>query len=74
MSRKGVPWDNAPAESFFKTLKSELCGRRTFRSRAEARKAIFQYIEVFYNRVRLHSYLGYRSPEAYERISRQKVA
>ena len=40
----------------------------------EARKAIFQYIEVFYNRVRLHSYLGYRLPEAYERIPRQKVA
>ena len=74
MSRKGDPWDNAPAESFFKTLKSELCGHRAFRSREEARAAIFQYIEVFYNRVRLHSYLGYLAPEGYEQISAEKVA
>ncbi len=74
MSRKGDPWDNAPAESFFKTLKSELCGHRAFRTRKEARAAIFEYIEVFYNRVRLHSYLGYVAPEQYERISAEKVA
>jgi len=67
MSRKGDCWDNAPAESFFKTLKAELYGHRAFRSRQEARTAIFEYIEVFYNRVRLHSSLGYRSPAEYER-------
>ncbi len=67
MSRKGDCWDNAPAESFFKTLKVELYGHRAFRSRQEARTVIFEYIEVFYNRVRLHSSLGYRSPAEYER-------
>ena len=48
MSRKGDRWDNAPAESFFETLKSELNGYRAYRSRYEARRAIFEYIEVFY--------------------------
>jgi putative transposase len=67
MSRKGDCWDNAPAESFFNTLKAELCGHRAFGSRQEARTEIFEYIEVFYNRVRLHSSLGYRSPAEYER-------
>jgi transposase InsO family protein len=56
-----------PAESFFNTLKAELCGHRAFWSRQEARTEIFEYIEVFYNRVRLHSSLGYRSPAEYER-------
>jgi putative transposase len=69
MSRKGDCWDNAPAESFFKTLKGELYGHRAFGSRQEARTAIFEYIEVFYNRVRLHSSLGYRSPAEYEHQS-----
>jgi putative transposase len=69
MSRKGDCWDNAPAESFFKTLKAELYGHQAFRSRQKARTAIFEYIEVFYNRVRLHSSLGYRSPAEYERQS-----
>jgi transposase InsO family protein len=69
MSRKGDCWDNAPAESFFKTLKGELYGHRAFGSRREARTAIFEYIELFYNRVRLHSSLGYRSPAEYERQS-----
>lgn len=67
MSRVGDPWDNAPVESFFKTLKSELCGDRAFESRAEARTEIFEYLEVFYNRKRLHSTLGYQTPEEYER-------
>jgi hypothetical protein len=62
-------WYNAPAESFFKTLKAEMYGHRAFWSRHEARTAIFEYIEVFYNRVRLHSSLGYRSPAEYERQS-----
>jgi transposase InsO family protein len=74
MSRKGDCWDNAPAESFFKTLKGELYGHRAFRSRQEARTAIFEYIEVFYNRVRLHSSLGYMSPVDYERHIGREVA
>jgi putative transposase len=62
MSRKGNCYDNACMESFFSTLKRELIYGRRFRTRAEARQAIFEYIEVFYNRIRLHSALGYLSP------------
>ena len=62
MSRKGKCYDNACMESFFSTLKRELIYGRRFRTRAEARQAIFEYIEVFYNRIRLHSALGYLSP------------
>lgn len=68
MSRKGNCWDNAVAESFFATLKNELCHDRRFATRAEARQAIFEYIEVFYNRERLHSSLDYRSPSQYEAL------
>lgn len=68
MSRQGNCWDNAPVESFFHTLKGECLQGRTFRTRAEARQAIFPYMEVWYNRQRLHSTLGYRSPEQYERL------
>jgi putative transposase len=74
MSRKGDCWDNAPAESFFKTLKGELYGHRAFGSHQEARTAIFEYIELFYNRLRLHSSLGYRSPAEYERQSAPDAA
>lgn len=66
MSRKGNCWDNAMKESFFATLKTE-CASRPFATRAQARTAIFEYIEVFYNRQRLHSALGYLSPEQFER-------
>jgi transposase InsO family protein len=66
MSRKGNCWDNAAMESFFATLKAEL-PLSVFESHAAARSAVFDYIERFYNRVRLHSTLGYRSPVAYER-------
>ncbi len=66
MSRRGNCWDNAPVESFFSTLKCELVHHRRYRSRAEARLDIFEYIEVWYNRKRLHSSLGYRSPAEYE--------
>ena len=66
MSRKGDCWDNAVAESFFSTLKTERVHHRLYRSRAEARRDIFGYIEVFYNRVRLHSTLGYLSPAQFE--------
>ena len=61
MSRKGNCWDNAVAESFFATLKTELVYTRRFATRAEAREAIFEFIEVFYNRRRRHSTLGYLS-------------
>lgn len=66
MSRKGNCWDNAPIESFFGTLKTE-CADRVFASRAEARSAIFTYIETWYNRQRLHSTNDYLSPLATER-------
>ncbi len=59
-------WDNAVAESFFATLKTELIYRQSLPTRAAARQAVFEYIEVFYNRQRLHSALGYRSPAEYE--------
>ncbi len=67
MSRKGDPYDNAVAESFFRTLKVELVYRRRFRTRAEARSAIVSYIELFYNSRRLHSSLGYMSPNDFEK-------
>ena len=67
MSRKGNPYDNAVAESFFKTLKMELVYRRRFRTRAEAKAAIVEYIELFYNSRRRHSSLGYLSPNDYEK-------
>jgi putative transposase len=67
MSRSGNCYDNAVAESFFKTIKTELVKKQRFRTIEEARGAIFEYIEIFYNRKRLHSTLGYLSPEEYER-------
>lgn len=66
MSRKGDCWDNAVAESFFATLKKELVHRRRWRTRMELRNALFEYIEVFYNRRRLHSFLDYRTPAEVE--------
>ena len=68
MSRKGNCWDNAPAESFFSTLKVELVGDRVFPSRAAARTEVFEYIEAFYNRTRRHSSLGGVSPAQFERM------
>lgn len=67
MSRKGNCWDNAVAESFFKSLKYEWLEGRRFKTRQEAGDAIFAYIEIWYNRFRLHSALDYTTPEAYER-------
>ena len=67
MSRKGDCWDNAPMESFFATLKAELVNREQFKTRQEAKAKIFEYIEVFYNRQRRHSTLGYKSPVDFER-------
>jgi transposase InsO family protein len=66
MSRKGHCTDNAHMESFWATLKTELLAGRTFATRKEAQLAIFEYIEVFYNRRRLHSALGYQSPVDFE--------
>lgn len=62
MSRVGNCWDNAVAESFFATLKTELTDGKQWSGRAELRAAVFDYVEVFYNRQRLHSTLGYRTP------------
>jgi putative transposase len=67
MSRRANCWDNAPMESFFATLKKELTHGESYATRAEARASLFEYIEVFYNRVRRHSSLGYKSPVEYER-------
>jgi transposase InsO family protein len=66
MSRKGNCWDNAVAESFFSTLKTELVYRRRWSGRPELRSALFEYIEVFYNRRRLHSSIGYKTPAEVE--------
>ena len=62
MGRTGVCWDNAMAESFFGALKNELIYRTVYPTREKARRAIAEYIEVFYNRQRLHSGLGYKTP------------
>jgi transposase InsO family protein len=66
MSRRGDCWDNAPMESFFASLKKELVHDADFATRAQARAALFEYIEVFYNGQRRHSSLGYVSPAEYE--------
>jgi transposase InsO family protein len=66
MSRKGNCWDNACVESFFGTLKRELVYQRQYATRSDATQDIFEYIEVFYNRNRRHSMLGYQSPAEYE--------
>ncbi len=67
MSRRACCYDNAAMESFWHTLKVELIHRRRFQTRAEAKQAIFEYIEVFYNRLRRHSSIGYVSPVEFER-------
>ena len=74
MSRKGNCWDNAVAESFFATIKNELVYHQTWRTRLELRTAVFEYIEVFYNRRRLHSSLGYRTPADAERAYLREAA
>ena len=74
MSRKGNCWDNACAESFFSTLKNEEVFYKIYRTRKEARSSIFEFIEIFYNRFRKHSFLDYMSPENYERKWFKKIA
>jgi transposase InsO family protein len=66
MSGKGNCWDNACMESFWATLKTELVHHERYETGEQARQSIFEYIEIFYNRKRLHSSLGYQSPEAFE--------
>ena len=66
MSHRGNCYDNAMMESFWATLKTELVHQQRYRTRAQARQSIFEYIEVYYNRKRLHSSLGYVSPESFE--------
>jgi putative transposase len=67
MSRRANCWDNSPMESFFASLKKELVHDENYATRAEARASLFEYIEMFYNRIRRHSSLGYKSPVEYER-------
>ena len=73
MSRKGNCWDNAAMESFFGSLKEECVGSTMYQSHEEARRALFTYLEIFYNRIRLHSTLGYVSPLIYEQMREQNV-
>ena len=70
MSGTGNAYDNAPMESFFASLKGEKLDHEHYRTRAEARRAVFTYIEAFYNPVRMHSSIGYRSPTRYEAMLR----
>jgi len=76
MSRQGSCWDNAVVESFFSSLKMEVAHTRIFRTREEARRVLFDYIEVFCNRKRRHSSFGYVRPVEYERTAevRRQVA
>jgi putative transposase len=75
MSRKGNCWDNAVAESFFKTLKAECVYQHKFNDKEQAARIVFEYIETWYNRKRLHSALGYLSPEEFGRsLNKQNIA
>ena len=74
MSDRGHCYDNAVAESFFHTLKTEEVHLKQYRTREEAKQAIFEYVEVFYNRQRLHSTLGYKSPKEFEEIWEREKA
>lgn len=69
MSRKGECHDNAVIESFFHTLKDELVREKQYRTKNEARQSLFKYIELYYNRQRLHSRLGYKAPLEFERMA-----
>ena len=69
MSRRGDFWDNAPMESFFASLKKELVHHEKYKTRTEARRSLFEYIEAFYNTVRKHSALGYQSPALFQQTT-----
>ncbi len=70
MSRRGNCWDNAVAESFFYTLKTELTHHHKFKNQQEAKNVIFEYIEVFYNRIRTHSANHYLAPVEFEKMQK----
>ncbi len=74
MSRKGNCWDNAVAENFFKILKSEMVSHTDFQSILQSKMELFEFIEIWYNRKRKHSYLGYKTPEEYGTINYSKCA
>ena len=74
MSRRGDCWDNAVVESFFATLKKEAVYCTRFSTRNDARKAVFEFIAVFYNKYRTHSTLGYLSPLEYENSQPMQIA
>jgi putative transposase len=74
MNRKANCWDNAVAESFFATLKVELVYQTRWHTRAQARSEVFEYIEIFYNRRRRHSTLGYLCPDDFERQQQRAMA
>jgi putative transposase len=73
MSRKGNCWDNAAMESFFGSLKEECVGNTIYPSHEQARRALFEYLEIYYNRIRRHSTLGYVSPLVYEQLENQQT-
>lgn len=73
MSRKGNCWDNAAMESFFGSLKEECVGSIIYLSHEQARQALFEYLEIYYNRQRRHSTLGYVSPLIYEQLGKQQI-
>ena len=68
MSRKGECHDNAVAERFFNTIKTELINQQTYQAREQAKSSIFEYIEVFYNKIRRHSTIGYHSSNDFEQL------
>ncbi len=74
MSKKGDRWDNAVVERFFRSLKTERTNHRIYQTREAAKQDVIDYIEMFYNSHRLHSYLGYQSPNAYEAAALLKAA
>ncbi len=74
MGSKGDAYDNAMAESFFATLETELLRQHVFRTRNEARLAIFDFVEAFYNRERLHSSIGQLSPVEFERRFHERIS
>lgn len=74
MSRKGNCWDNAVAENFFKILKSEMVNHNNYQSHFQAQIDIFEFIEIWYNRQRQHSYLGYLTPDEFGKSIIKQVA
>ena len=74
MSRKGDCWDNAVVERFFRSLKTERTNHRLYQTREAARRDVIDYIEMFYNSQRLHSYLAYLSPNEFESLTLRKAA